>query len=180
MPKIIKKNRYNEAQTNHINGSFSSTLCTRKKLGIDFGFIVWYSILFCLSDAPSYNVVNPVVGVIQSAAHNLAYLWDRRSIVISSNTLARPINNCWTHPNDRRAVIQPRPRPRDHALEKAVGHHRWPLVIPKPKSEEHAGKVDHSGYSGDANCRAERFARRFVSPSISSNTFQERMGVAWA
>lgn len=83
-----------------------------------------------------------------------------------------------THPNDRRAVIQPRPRPRDDALEEAVGHQRRSFVIPKPKGEDHAGKVDHSGYSRDANCRAFS-AERFISPervaSMTSCVFAKRL-----
>ena len=67
---------------------------------------VWCSILFCLSNAPSYNVVNPVVGVIQSAAHTLVYVWDRGRYV--------QVDGCIF-----REMIENRTRRRDTTRERA-------------------------------------------------------------
>ena len=75
---LCKKNIINryKAETDHKNWVIFASMCGRKTLGIEFCFVVWHSILFSLSNALSYSAVNPVVGVIESAAHNLVYLWD--------------------------------------------------------------------------------------------------------
>ena len=59
--------------------SLSPQLCVVEKFSqsLFVSLYIIYSFLFCLSNAPSCNIVNPVVGVIQSAAHNLVYLWSK-------------------------------------------------------------------------------------------------------
>ena len=84
---------------------FASALCGRKKSESIF-FCFWYSLRFCLPDAPSYNVVNPVVGVIQSAAHTLVYVWDRGRYV--------QVDGCIF-----REMIENRTRRRDTTRERA-------------------------------------------------------------
>ena len=80
VPKIISKELLSTKQVTKI-GSFLPQHCVVDKNSKPI-FVSWYDTLFCPCNAPSYNVVNSVVGVIQYAAHNLVYLWDRESIEV--------------------------------------------------------------------------------------------------